>query len=81
MDSILGHSQNFTDTVWIVGALGQAIYMSIHKIFSLKPIILFNKIKLILDNQGLGEKTKFRHRNIHLISAQTIQESNVPIVS
>ena len=24
-DTILGHSKNFTDTVWIVRALGQAI--------------------------------------------------------
>ena len=26
--SILGHSQNFTNTIWIVGPLGQAITMT-----------------------------------------------------
>ena len=32
-DTILGHSQNFMDTVWIVGALGQAIWLKKNSIW------------------------------------------------
>ena len=42
MDTILGHSQNLTDTVWIDGALGQAICQKTMLLMNLQSIILFD---------------------------------------
>jgi hypothetical protein len=39
MGSILGHSQNFTDTIWIVGPLGQAIREEKYKLEELLYIL------------------------------------------